>query len=210
MIRKYIFIKAVKDQFIYADIKCGGKTFRYDLGSNRITFHKESKDLLPQFISKYNWDIKVPPPINEIAIGLKRRINKNVSPLMLWMLMDTIEDGMTGTQAAKLCSYCGNSEYKALVKYFGEPEIRQSTGVDKKVGFDYIEIDAFISVLLSYSNQKKVAIHYQKQIIMDALKIIKDSKEFQNYNIPINFLKIDKMTINKTGIIHMLFSLINI
>ena len=93
---------------------------------------------MPQYIKENNWDLNAPSPIEEIAIGIRRRINTNVSPLMLEMLMETIEDGTTGTLAGKYCAYRGKSEYEALVKYFDDMAIRQAPGTDSKTAFDYV------------------------------------------------------------------------
>ncbi len=74
--------------------------------------------------------------------------------------------------------------------------------------FDYIEVDVSFTMLVFDQDIKPMVSCYKDRITLDVLESNRNNKEFKKYGIPINFLRIDRVSLNETSReLHYLFVL---
>lgn len=99
------------------------------------------------------------------------------------------------------------SDIMAAITKIGRPGFEREPGNKNTKTFDRIRI--FFSLMGKKSmpaRDKELRLH-QKDLARIAIAKIKDSKQFQRYDIPINFLKVDHMTITCQDELEIVFVL---
>lgn len=84
---------------------------------------------------------------------------------------------------------------EGIIAKINDPEFRcKPENPDKKSTFDYIIVD--IALLTTWEGDKKAYIEEnKKKLTQKVLEKIKENKKFLKYNVPINYLKVAKITL---------------
>ena len=95
---------------------------------------------------------------------------------------------------------------EGIIAKINDPEFRcKPENPDKKSTFDYIIVD--IALLTTWEGDKKAYIEEnKKKLTQKVLEKIKENKKFLKYNVPINYLKVAKITLynNRNNIQYIL------
>lgn len=74
--------------------------------------------------------------------------------------------------------------------------------------FDYIEVDVSLTMLVFDQDIVPLVNLYKDKITQDVLELIENDENFKQYGIPINFIKLERVSLNKESReLHYLFVL---
>lgn len=94
-----------------------------------------------------------------------------------------------------------------IVTSINRPKFERMPGNKDKDTFDQIRIHLGLVGKQTISSRNEILRRNQKTLAEIAIAKIKDSKSFQRYGIPVNFLKLDHMTITQQDELELLFVL---
>lgn len=109
-----------------------------------------------------------------------------------------------------LKNYQTTSEVKNFIYHIERPIFERETDNKNKNTFDFIRIRLSIASKEKYSNQKQFIKNNLKDIASIALTKIQNTKYYQKYGIPINYLRLTNAIITIDGQLELLFCLKNI
>lgn len=99
----------------------------------------------------------------------------------------------------------GMTEVERFVTKIWKPKIYRENGNQKKKTFDFINVQ--MSVRTYMPEKMKFVREHKKELIQMAVNTIKQDKEFKKYNVPVNYLKLGRMTLLQDSQIEYLFEL---
>lgn len=98
-------------------------------------------------------------------------------------------------------------QYETFLAFIDKPNFRKLEESPEKV-FDFIDVYVGLTQMLFDDDYPQLLEKYITRINQDVMKSVEDSKGFKKYGIPINFVKIDKVTFNpKARTLYYLLSL---
>ena len=103
-----------------------------------------------------------------------------------------------------------NNEVKHFIYKIERPIFERATDNLKPNTFDFIRIRLSIASEEKYTNRKQFVKDNLRDIATIALTKIKDTKSYQKYGIPVNYLKLENATITIDNQLELVFGLKNI
>lgn len=97
------------------------------------------------------------------------------------------------------------SEVERAITKIEKPRIYKERGNERDKTFDFIQI--YMSIKTYMPEKMKFVKEHKKELIQMAYNAIEEDKNFQKYEVPINFLKITRMTLLRDSQIEYLFEL---
>lgn len=99
------------------------------------------------------------------------------------------------------------SKYEIFCPYIQKPFFGKYFDSPKDI-IDYIEVDVNFTMLVFDQDIEPLVKLYKDRITQDVIDVIESSEEFVDYGIPINFFKIERVSLNKESReLHYLFVL---
>lgn len=205
----YQFIEKYDTKFSYVVIDYYGKAKEYTLRSekNHFTFKVANNQSLQEYINQYDLHIGSEDCIQDIAHSLAARYHCEISIMMLRFLLSELAKPIKGRPIAKICEIYNKEEWRTFITYIHKPIFSAAPGYNTHDVFDYISIDMNVSTMISHEYRMIAVRHFRKEIISGAFDEIKHSYRFNEYGIPIEYIKLDRMTLLKSnGTLNLLFS----
>lgn len=94
-----------------------------------------------------------------------------------------------------------------FITKISKPDIYRSADNTNKNTFDFIGIEVFFLSTIDKKTAKSYIKEHLSEIFNKIIQVLKSSKKFENYGVPINFLKCSYKIDYTTSSIHFLFSL---
>ena len=204
--------------FALPNMSCrGSKTIRY-FDQNGI-FHSKvcykGTDLPTgiQGVSVYSWDhgfffIDNAENARQFFSGTSPNLNLLSSAISKMNEGDTWERFVSVCEEAHFDKKPNLTEFERLIGEIDTPNFERVPENKNKSTFDFIRI--FVSINDIYDDRvltKEAVRKYQPQITSVVLQRLEKNKQFQKYGVPVNFLKLSRLTLTHQNMLEYLFEL---
>lgn len=139
-------------------------------------------------------------------------IGKNNDIPLFMMALTKLQDGDSYEKFLQICKeahYNLSTEPMPWIDRFiakiESPSIERETDNLNKKTFDFVRIRILLSDL-QVDTKEEVKRNFE-EILMRAIQKIQRNKAFQKYGVPVNFLKVTKVTLTQQKVLEILFEL---
>lgn len=158
---------------------------------------------LAEFVSEFPCGIWYRSYILDCEIDNERIIAKAICRLEEG---DTIKDLEYYLSITKIEKYPKPEGIERFITKIEKPQFVRSPGNNKKETFDYIYIDVNIISHWEEDRLKYIQKH-RKEIDEMVIDSLERSKEFQKFGIPVNFLKVSRITLRRDSVLEFVLEL---
>lgn len=166
------------------------------------------KSTIDDLVKRYNFAVD-----QKVAVTIK---DGNENERISYKISDTFNDtypvynNCKSTTDTILENSKTNNEVKHFIYKIERPIFERETDNLKPNTFDFIRIRLSIASERKYPNRKQFVKDNLRDIATIALTKIKDTKSYQKYGIPVNYLKLENASITIDNQLELVFGLKNI
>ena len=166
------------------------------------------KSTIDDLVKRYNFAVD-----QKVAVTIK---DGNENERISYKISDTFHDtypvynNCKSTTDTILENSKTNNEVKHFIYKIERPIFERETDNLKPNTFDFIRIRLSIASERKYPNRKQFVKDNLRDIAIIALTKIKDTKSYQKYGIPVNYLKLENAAITIDNQLELVFGLKNI